>query len=622
MLLKVQNSEGSIFMRFYTWMIILGIGVMVCPRGTGAMPPPDPRFPEAAVGFADDYLRARAAGVLPGMVLPKAVSQPTGSWNLLVIMIEFSDVAFESGAQDYFSELFFSEEGDSASVDISFTTFYEDMSAGSFQFLSPDEAGSASSLVSCTASQTYCYYGTGTKQKRGDELAEEAIMCADGQGLDISRFDNDGDGVAESILILHPGTGAEQTGEGNCDIWSHSMELSGFTVDGVGAKYAMGPELEENAAGQEVFSDIGIFAHEYGHVLGLPDLYDPDFDQSRGMGYYDLMSYGLYLTPPAYFSAWCRYQLGWLQVTQPTQNLCPAELEPVETSGEAIILYPDQTVGDEYFLVTFRTREGSDQMLPGRGLFIWHVDESKWTDIYTDRYPNDEPWYPGSDYSPCTEHNLVALEQADGQWDLEDPDCEHDATFAPCYWDEHDYWSGGASFTDSSTPGSRTYCDESSGIALGNIKIDSSDPGKIRFAVTVDPDTDPILSPVITSVPSEEAQMGELYQYQAEVEGTDPIECLLEDAPSGMVIDAATCLVSWTPNDTQIGTNSVILAAENCKNVAEQSWDIRVFYTPPDENGEEGGCGCSTVGDLGLVPLGFMLFLAQRKSRKKARDHS
>lgn len=610
--------------RSWKWAAVLGLGAVLYAGRSDALPPPHPRHPEAAVGFTEDYYRAHAAGIGLKGFLPEAVSHPSGTWNLLVILIEFSDVAFQDGAEAYLESLFFSEEGESPSIDISFTTFYEDMAAGTFRFGRPGEAGSASALVSCTAPETQCYYGTGTKEKQGPELAEEAITCADGMGIDFSRFDNDGDGVAESVIIVHPGTGAEETGDGTCDIWSHSLELSGFQVDGVGVKYAMGPELELNLADQEVFSDIGIFAHEYGHVLGLPDLYDPDYNRSRGLGYYDLMSYGLYLTPPAYLSAWCRYQLGWLQVTQPTQNLCPAELAPVETSGEALILYPNQTEGDEYFLVTFRTREGSDRELPGRGLFVWHVDESGWADIYTSRYPNSEPWYPDSDLNPCTEHNLVALEQADGQWHLEDPECENDiGSLSPCFWDANDYWVGGGSFAGDTTPDSKTYCGESSNIELGNINIDASDPGKIRFSVTVDPGTNPILSPVVTSIPPGDAPVGELYEYQVELEGTEPIECRLGDAPRGMTVEVDTCLISWTPDDTQIGMNLVILEAENCREVVEHSWEIRVVYVPPENGGEEeGGCGCNTMPDLSFPGLGAAVFWFRRKTGRKVKSRS
>ena len=64
---------------------------------------------------------------------------------------------------------------------------------------------------------------------------------------------------------------------------------------------------------------LGVFAHEYGHDLGLPDHYDTA-GGTNGTGYWTIMSSGSYLGDggesvgerPGDFSAWDKLQLGWL----------------------------------------------------------------------------------------------------------------------------------------------------------------------------------------------------------------------------------------------------------------------------------------------------------------------
>ena len=67
-------------------------------------------------------------------------------------------------------------------------------------------------------------------------------------------------------------------------------------------------------------------------------------------------------------------------------------------------------------------------------------------------------------------------------------------------------------------------------------------------------------SPSITSVPATTGTEDELYTY--DVEATDPdagdmLTFSLDVAPAGMTIDAASGLIQWTPDDTQLGANAV-----------------------------------------------------------------
>ena len=63
---------------------------------------------------------------------------------------------------------------------------------------------------------------------------------------------------------------------------------------------------------------MGVFAHEFGHDLGLPDLYD--YTGENATGFWTIMSSGSWLSQndydigsqPNHFGVWEKFQLGWL----------------------------------------------------------------------------------------------------------------------------------------------------------------------------------------------------------------------------------------------------------------------------------------------------------------------
>lgn len=105
------------------------------------------------------------------------------------------------------------------------------------------------------------------------ELVIEAIKAAD-SSVDFSQYSND------CRIVIHQGKGQEAS-DASADIWSHQWNLASakyygdgtgpVTVDGKTFNvYTIQPEYTFNPGD----STIGVFTHEIGHVLGLPDLYD------------------------------------------------------------------------------------------------------------------------------------------------------------------------------------------------------------------------------------------------------------------------------------------------------------------------------------------------------------
>ena len=127
--------------------------------------------------------------------------------------------------------------------------------------------------------------------------------------------------------------------------------------------------------GGERMNNISVVAHEFGHILGLPDLYArPENPGSTGLGAWSVMSNQVSNGRPQHMDPWCKEQLGWLKpaVIDPRvpQRLV---LSPVEGSPTECFKVLVRLDGSEYFLVENRKKHKFDRDLAAEGLMIWRV---------------------------------------------------------------------------------------------------------------------------------------------------------------------------------------------------------------------------------------------------------
>jgi M6 family metalloprotease-like protein len=270
--------------------------------------------------------------------------------------------------------------------------------------------------------------------------------------LNFANYAN-ANGVIPNLFVVFRGTGAEWSGTGEL-IWSHSWDLSegtglnGYTVDGVRVNnYAMMPEVGGDLTGFYRKSgpfapNVGVFAHEYGHVLGLPDLYDYGYE-SEGVGGFSLMAGGSWNTYPAYLNflgnapahpdAWNKIRLGVvtpIEITATTDvSLPPVVEEPViyklpvpgSNGAEYYLLENRQQVG---FDVGFALQESAWNAGLVHGLAVYHVDDTVMQRSYW-RCNEAENWkenrFASAQKNPYNgeQHYGVSLLQADGLWQLE-----------------------------------------------------------------------------------------------------------------------------------------------------------------------------------------------------------
>jgi len=423
-----------------------------------AAPVSQPQDAPAAAGSSDQKSASPASPMNVGVL---------GSFNVAVLMISFPDRTTSFTASQFQSLLFGSGV---ATGPGNLKDYYAEVSYGRLNLsLGPSGIGGW-----YTASNNHDYYGANDpitgKDLHAAELVKEAVLAAYAAGFDFSTYDQDGDGYVDSLIVIHQGEGEEAGGSGGgtaSDIWSKRSSLAGSVGEvTVGNVKVNGFTLQpEKQWGKMV--TIGVFAHEFGHVLGLPDLYDTDYS-SEGVGNWSLMAGGNWAytnragDSPAHMDAWSKYFLGWAAPTQ-IWGSTSLTIPVVETNPTIYQLLPGNaftsagasTPKGEYFLVENRQKTGFDVALPGSGLLIWHIDEAMRS------YGDTKEWYPGCT-TACpdpTKHYRVALVQADNLYELERNTSSGNAgdPFAS------------RSFNSTSTPNSSLWSGAANGVAVDSI---------------------------------------------------------------------------------------------------------------------------------------------------------
>jgi len=154
-------------------------------------------------------------------------------------------------------------------------------------------------------------------------------------------------------------------------------------------------------------SSFGVLCHEFGHQLGLPELYAPGGATHEGIGIWGLMGQGSWLghgDRPPHLCAWSKARLGWVEVVTIDETTRGVELPAVERVPRVVKIPAGPDRPEEYYLVENRERIGYDAALKGEGALVWHVDERV-------------GGFRSGQANPA--HKLLHLVEADGRGDLD-----------------------------------------------------------------------------------------------------------------------------------------------------------------------------------------------------------
>ncbi|OLF07120.1 protease [Actinophytocola xinjiangensis] len=189
------------------------------------------------------------------------------------------------------------------------------------------------------------------------------------------RTDHDGDGnfdepdgYLDHFQIVHAG-GDQADGDpvyGEDALWSHRAFAFSNTTTGPDGNLQGGTEIGDTGLWvgdytmQPENGGIGVFAHEYGHDLGLPDLYDYSGGGANHINWWSLMAQQRVSGPGEVLGSrvndmdpWSKLQMGWLdyEIVVAGQNrtleLGPHEYNSAKPQGVVVVL-PDKEVEFEY----------------------------------------------------------------------------------------------------------------------------------------------------------------------------------------------------------------------------------------------------------------------------------
>ena len=370
----------------------------------------------ARQGFSTDVWRdlsARAGKRSSGATLLAAAVKPqlppsVGKLNALVLLVEFEDTRGERPNLEM-RNLFFGTQRDSPLGSVA--QYYDENSYGKLKMSgvalgdprtsANDDPDPATRAKWIRMPQQYGWYanndfGFGAAPRNAQQLVADALTEAQNlyPSFDWSQFDQNKDGFVDLLVILHAGPGAEGSTDPS-QIWSHrsslnvDFELAPTSPAGTSLKvhdYAM---VAEN-------NNTGVFAHEIGHVLGLPDQYIIPQGQGEGLGDWSIMASGSNLPAspanvatlrPTHFDPWSKIQLGWLTPTVLSKSQTNLKLQPIEISPTIYKILTNAANPKEYYLLENRAASpgtydaaladlpGSG--IPGFGLMIYQVDDAR-----------------------------------------------------------------------------------------------------------------------------------------------------------------------------------------------------------------------------------------------------
>mgnify|MGYP005994547113 CR=1 FL=1 len=247
--------------------------------------------------------------------------------KVLVLLTEFEDFKHNNVVQEdgymyaddfnkeHYEKLMFGDEdftlfnGEKVKT---FKQYYEEQSGGSYTV-----DGTVSEWL--TVPGNAADYGDDNPEGGHDnlnpkgprDLVKDALNAAVASGIDLAQYDefdlydldgdgnqNEPDGLVDHLMIIHAGTGQEAGGGtlGDDAIWSHRWTLNGvYPVAETQAEvdYWGGQMAAYDYTIQPEDGAVGVFAHEFGHDLGLPDEYDTQYTgQGEPVASWSIMSGG------------------------------------------------------------------------------------------------------------------------------------------------------------------------------------------------------------------------------------------------------------------------------------------------------------------------------------------
>ncbi len=359
-----------------------------------------------------------------------------GTYDIPVLMVEFPDLQEPSNYTQSIYDDVFNSSNYLSGEGISVKEFYKHNSY--------DQLAVSYDVYDWRMMpQNYAYYVANTHQLVVDALN---IFGTGSNPIDFTQYDYNNDGTLDGVIILHAGYQAqEQPGHiiSQARIYKDSTT---WTIQGlyygdaaiIPAKHVNTGLCNNWIANFNYPTDCRtspqIAIHEFGHVLGIPDLYAISYDGIQsgfGLGGHTVMVLNgdtiQDVKKPVNFDSWSKYFFGWLTPTviNDTSQADIYSLSAYDTSNDAYILRNPSTMGSrEFYIIVNRyiSDTSLDLYLFGvvppvfnihGGLDILHVDEQYIDETYAGPTAFNSIMYDidGDYYDDNISHPGIVFEQ-------------------------------------------------------------------------------------------------------------------------------------------------------------------------------------------------------------------
>lgn len=406
------------------------------------MQQPDGTVVEAVLSgdeFSQVYTDLHSGKVLKTITSDNRPAKTAGSTNhegecrYPVILIEFEDLKFTNLFQngnyetieDLYTDLFNGKSYSFMECGGSVQKYFVDQSYGKYTPIY-DVIGVVTLSGNCSQ------YGSSHPSGAANGIYE-ALNIAYNKGMisdeQIVSWDNNKDGEVDNVLAVFAGYNEAYCGVTKY-IWSHNYNIQtlrlGSSTTAFRA-YTCSSELYGAPGSDPVIDGIGTIAHEFSHVLGLPDFYDVNHQKGNeavyGLDYYSLMDQGCYIRNAAYPSSYTaheRAKMGWLEIEE--LPLCEDSITvtlPVINDEKKAYIYRNPNNSNEAFIFEYHGKAGWDKYYCNisysyvRGMLITHLDynASDWTQnkVNTNFHHLGYTVVPADDYLHAYNNNVYSV---------------------------------------------------------------------------------------------------------------------------------------------------------------------------------------------------------------------
>jgi M6 family metalloprotease-like protein len=344
-------------------------------------------------------------GLMPQLKAKFGTVKISGTRTYPVVMGYFTDQA-QTFTQTAFQDSLFGAGGGKKTC----YNYYKDMSYSAMTCTGKVQAWGSCGNTKATYANSTNPYGAYYDMFPGSACGFIVhVLQAIDAAVDFSDplFDVDGDNYVDVLWVIHSGKGAEETTSIN-DIWSHSSNLSSWSSYGSAYatndkrnnktiyidKYIIMPEVSNYSGyGNNKMIGRGVFCHEFGHALGLPDLYDTGTSSyaGEGLGQWACMASGSWggdgshAATPTSLCVWSKKYLGWISPKNITQNgkfTFNWSLADSHSSSVRMAKLGSSSA-TQYWLAENRNQSALgyysgiawDQYMLGSGLLVYHINE-------------------------------------------------------------------------------------------------------------------------------------------------------------------------------------------------------------------------------------------------------